>query len=176
MEVVNKVKDSLAHGLLTDEVCDISVTKKSSDFFQFFCRKTNRVETMFLSCQNILADHSSADAKSITTLLLKELKDSGLDVSKLTGFSSDGASVMTGRKGGVATLLRKANPCLVNIHCICHRLALSWADSNESLSYIKTVETLLRHLWQLFENSPKIDICLYENSNEIRVNYFKQSC
>ncbi|CAG2239555.1 unnamed protein product [Mytilus edulis] len=62
---------------------------------------------------------------------------------------------MVGKRAGVATLLKAENPSLINVHCVCHRLALSCTDSNESINYIKTIETLLRQLWQLFENSPK---------------------
>ncbi|WAR20733.1 ZN862-like protein [Mya arenaria] len=152
-ELVEHVNKSLAYGLLTDEVSDIAVYENLITFVQFYCAETKKVETKFLSCQNILQDFECANAVAIKSLLASEVGK--LDQSTLTGFSSDGASVMTGKKGGVATLLRQENPSMVNIHCVCHRLALSCNDSNETLSYIKTVETLLRQFWQLFENSPK---------------------
>ena len=44
-------------------------------------------------------------------------------------------------------------PC--SFHCICHQLALSCVDSNDETSYVSVVETILRQLWKLFENSPK---------------------
>jgi hypothetical protein len=31
-----------------------------------------------------------------------------------------GASVMTGKQNGVAALLRKEHPGIINIHCICY--------------------------------------------------------
>lgn len=62
---------------------------------------------------------------------------------------------MLGKKTGVAALLREICPSLLKIHCICHKLALACADSNENLKYIKDVELLLRQLWNYFENSPK---------------------
>ena len=96
-----------------------------------------------------MVNHANADATAISSMLLQELSNNGLDVSKLTGFASDGTSVMTGKRGGVAVLLRQHNPSLINIHYICHRLALSCTDSNESISYVKTVETLCQS-WQFF--------------------------
>ena len=39
---------------------------------------------------------------------------------------SDGASVMTGKKGGVITLLRSEQGVIVGIHCYNHKLELSY--------------------------------------------------
>ena len=44
------------------------------------------------------------------------------------------ASVMTGAKGGVATKLREEfSKSIINIHCICQRLALACADTGADL-------------------------------------------
>ena len=153
--LLNDVRKSPAFGILTDEVCDISVTENLMTFIQFYRSETESVCTQFLSCKNILSEFSSANSESIAELILNVLKDDKLDISKLAGFSSDGASVMIGKRNGVAARLKSENPKLINVHCVCHRLALSCTDSNDSITYIKTIETVLRQLWQLFENSPK---------------------
>ena len=153
--VLEQAKQAQAYGLLTDEVSDISVTEHLMTFIQFFNQSSGTVATAFLSCQNILEGFESANAEAISELLLQSIKDCGLDIEKFTGFSSDGAAVMMGKKTGVAALLRKVCPCLLNIHCICHKLALACTDSNENIKYIKDVELLLRQLWNFFENSPK---------------------
>ena len=44
---------------------------------------------------------------------------------------------------------------LLNVHCICHRLALACRDANDHISYIKTVEKVLIQLWSFFHNSGK---------------------
>ncbi|XP_060575685.1 zinc finger protein 862-like isoform X2 [Ruditapes philippinarum] len=153
--VVDDVKNAETFGILTDEVADISVTENLVTFIQYYSKSSKQVETKFLSCQNILEKFQSANAMAIKSLLVSDISEKGLDIKKLTGFSSDGASVMMGKDNGVAALLRSENPSMINIHCVCHRLALACTDSNESLTYIKTVEILLRQLWQFFENSPK---------------------
>ncbi|KAH3790825.1 hypothetical protein DPMN_169033 [Dreissena polymorpha] len=51
-------------------------------------------------------------------------------MEKFTGFTSDGASVMMGKRTGVAARLKEINPVLLNVHCICHRLALACTDSS----------------------------------------------
>ena len=153
--MIQQAKNASAYGLLTDEVSDISVTEHLITFIQFFDDKSEKVVTSFLSCQNILEDFASANAEAISKLILDSINSSGLEVTKFTGFSSDGASVMMGKKNGVAALLRLSCPHLINIHCICHKLALACTDTNENIKYIKTVELILRQLWNFFENSPK---------------------
>ena len=51
--------------------------------------------------------------------------------SKLTGVATDGASVMTGKRNGVASTLREESKLLLSVHCICHRLALACNDAND---------------------------------------------
>lgn len=51
------------------------------------------------------------------------MKTWGVELSKVMGFGSDGASVMMGRRGGVVAKLKEENPNLIGIHCVAHRLA-----------------------------------------------------
>ena len=63
---------------------------------------------------------------------------------------------MTGKTNGVAARLRRTvNPSLINIHCICHCLALACASANDSLSFLLKVEKILLQLWKYFDNSAK---------------------
>ena len=62
-----------------------------------------------------------------------------MEIGNLKAFVSDGASVMTGAKGGVAAKLRKDfASTMINIHCICHRLALACADTGDDYKFINT--------------------------------------
>ena len=47
----------------------------------------------------------SACARNIVNMVVTELKEKGLDITKMVGLGLDGASVMTGKKGGVIKLL-----------------------------------------------------------------------
>ena len=140
---MEKVKKSAAFSLLSEEASDISVTEQLITFVQYFDQGTGNVHVSYLSYQDVLEKYSSANAQAISDLLVDTVESSGLDIKKMTGFSSDGASVMVGKRGGVAALLRLKSPTLINIHCICHKLALSCTDSNESIKYIKEVELIL---------------------------------
>ena len=75
----------------------------------------------------------------------------------MKAFSSDGASVMTGANTGVAARLRE-HPLLkqlLNIHCICHRLALACGDSSNQLTCLKDFETTFIQPLAFFKKSPK---------------------
>ena len=63
---------------------------------------------------------------------------------------------MTGVKGGVATKLREEfSKSMINIHCICHRLALACADTGDDYKFIRSFEQNLIELWKFFKNSSK---------------------
>ncbi|CAC5403308.1 unnamed protein product [Mytilus coruscus] len=110
---------------------------------------------MFLDNINVLKNSSSADAETLYKCIKEVLTRNNLDLKKCTSLVTDGASVMVGKKSGVATRLKTDNPSLLSIHCICHRLALSCTDSNTSIKYMNDLERILRQLWTFFENSPK---------------------
>lgn len=51
-------------------------------------------------------------------LIKKSLQDNDIILNNLTGFSSDGAAVMTGAKTGEAAQLQRMNPRIINIHSL----------------------------------------------------------
>ena len=111
-------------------------------------------------------------------------------LKNLKGLATDGAAVMTGKNNGVAAHLKELNPVIINVNCICHKLALACTDTNKEIAYIKRVEDTLHQLWTYFENSPKclavllkmqiyIKKCslqLQEKSKQILVKRMKKAC
>lgn len=67
-------------------------------------------------------------AASILSFILSFLKKIKLDNIPIVAQSYDGASVMSGCKGGVQTLLKEHHPNVVYIHCMAHRLNLVVVD------------------------------------------------
>lgn len=63
---------------------------------------------------------------------------------------------MTGRKGGLATLLRQnINSELVNIHCFAHRLELAFRDVLRKNKLYDKLMTLLIGLYYFYKKSHK---------------------
>ena len=77
---------------------------------------------------------------TINQSLLDFLNDKGLDITNVSSFGSDVASVMTGSREGVATHLKRLNSYIISIHCVAHRLAL--AAGQASVYWIYTTPPL----------------------------------
>ncbi len=59
----------------------------------------------------------------------------------LIGFSSDGASCMTGQHGGLATLLKAKYPKIIAFHCMAHRLELAVKNAVDAVNRVHTSVT-----------------------------------
>ena len=53
---------------------------------------------------------------------------------KKTGFGSDGAPVIAGTNGGVATLYKKQQPCIQAVHCYAYKDTLNKIEIYKKLS------------------------------------------
>ena len=59
---------------MTDEMTDVSVSSQLITFvMQYFCTKSETVETKFLSAQDVLKEHDATTAKAIYDLLSKQV-------------------------------------------------------------------------------------------------------
>lgn len=117
--IIKEIEKAGSYGLLIDEVTDIAVAEQLITFVQFWNSTSRSTEIKFLTA-NDLAESDSANAETVTTILVTELDRCDLPVGKFNGFCTDGASVMTGKNSGVATRLKELNKHLVSVHCICH--------------------------------------------------------
>ena len=141
--------------MLCDEANDVANKEQLITFIKFVNPTTGKPNTKFLAASDLLEKSTSANAATINNAILRQLEESAIDKQKLASFSSDGASVMTGKTNGVAAKLRSEIKPLINVHCICHRLALACADACDSVTYLQQVEKILYQLWSFFDNSAK---------------------
>ncbi|XP_046563809.1 E3 SUMO-protein ligase KIAA1586-like [Haliotis rubra] len=86
--------------------------------------------------------------------IVKSVKDyvekANLDQKKMTCFASDGPAVITGKKNGVVTQLKKSNPALIDVHCVNHRLQLAISSAFKSVTLIERVDELLMGLFKYY--------------------------
>ena len=80
----------------------------------------------------MLKEHDAATAQAIYDLLKEELLLSQLDIKDVMGLATDGASVMVGTREDVASKLKRDNPWIIAIHCVCHRLALACTEKKKN--------------------------------------------
>ena len=154
-KILNNVKKAGCYRLLCDEVTDVSVMELLVTFIQFFNSETEKGETNFLFVENILKNSTSANAETIFNILTQKIDEFGLKLQNLSSMASDGAAVMTGACSGVDTRLKEVNSQVITFHCLCHKLALAYSDTNSDITYIKNTKLWLKQLWKMFENSPK---------------------
>ncbi|XP_071146049.1 zinc finger protein 862-like [Mytilus edulis] len=124
-------------------------------YVQYVDPDSNEVNTDFLFICNLLENSDSANSQTLFDVLCMKLNELQMDVKKISGLCTDGASVMVGKKDGLASKLKKENSSLIAVHCICHRLALACTDTNVKLKSIGNVEQIMLQLWKLFHYSPK---------------------
>lgn len=154
-QVLQKVGKANFFSILCDEVCDISNKEQLVTFVQYVDQDSGKADVKFLAIDDVLEEYDSANGDAIKSVLVKQIAAPKLEKSKLAGLATDGCSVMTGKRNGVAVKMRQECKLLLNVHCICHRLALACADANDHISYIKVVEKILVQLWSFFKNSSK---------------------
>ena len=92
---------------------------------------------------------------------------------KLVGMGSDGASVNTGKKGGVAALLRREVPHIIDFHCLPHRLELALLEMQKSCQLVNTIYDVLQLIWKTYHYSPKSMRELQSIGTELGINVLK---
>ncbi|XP_076028603.1 zinc finger protein 862-like [Oratosquilla oratoria] len=95
----------------------------------------------------------NATADTLYQTVKRCLAEDGLDVKKMIGLGTDGASSMIGRTHSLSTLLRVDNPELTLFRCVCHSLHLAASKASECLPII--VDFVVRETHNWFSTSPK---------------------
>ena len=110
----------------------------------------------------------SASADALYKSLIGCLENAGLSIEvlkqQLIGFCSDGASNMTGKVKGLATLLRQTvGEHLQLFHCLAHRLELAVNSTVNDLNPVSHFQSFLDGLYAFYSRSPK-------NQRELELN------
>ena len=150
------IQKATCYGLLVDDLTDVSVKELMVTFIQYIDTSGN-VQTKFLFVRNLLQGSLSANAITIHDNIMEGLRSLDIDTAKFSSICTDGAAVMVGEKNGLAGLLRRSLPQILNFHCVCHKLALATVDTlgDKTLKYLNDLYDWCRQVWQLLENSPK---------------------
>ena len=83
------------------------------------------------------------------------LGDRCLNMNKLIGLATDGASSMIGSEIGTVTLMKNDIPNLVGVHCIAHREALVISDVSKDIPELILVEKIANKVYAWANNSTK---------------------
>ena len=109
-DVKEELRKCINMGLMCDESTDVSVTKQLIVFARVV---TSNHGVSYRYLQTL--EMPDGRAETIESALLSSLQEYGIGIQKVAGFGSDGANVMVGCRGGVATMLKTNNPLMLAI-------------------------------------------------------------
>ena len=147
-EIISEVNKSPFYSIILDEATDISVTKQLGISIQYL-NNNAVVRTRNLKLLEII--HGTADV--ITEAVISYLTSKApvtLDISKLAGGATDGASVMVGCEHGVVTRIKQVVPTFIATHCSVHRLSLATCDASNASTMIQRFQRILNQIYVFF--------------------------
>ena len=134
----------------TDESTDIAIESNMIVYAKTF--HNGEVSTHFLKSIRI---EGHATGKHLYKELSSFLEDKEITLDKVSGLSTDGARAMTGLQEGLTgyMYMKRANPFIVPIHCIAHRLSLATSQASKGIPYLQKYKRLLVSVYSYFSHS-----------------------
>lgn len=138
--IFNDLRASPFFALMCDETTDVAIRNEVIVYARYLGTGTDReVCTSFIG----MVEVPDGCATTILAVLQELCEKEHLDIDhKLAAFGSDGAAVMIGSHGGVATLLKQKAPWIISNHCVAHRLALASAQAADEIPYVKKFKSI----------------------------------
>jgi hypothetical protein len=141
-----------AHAI--DEATDKSHTQHLIQYISYWWK--GEVRRRFWNIVPIEGqDAESIFCADVDSLLRLVEGDKLLLYKKMVGLGSDGASVMTGGKGGGGAKWKYKNPRLLQNHCCCHRCALCGATAYKEIPELEIFNSQLHQHYNYFSLSVK---------------------
>ena len=144
--IVKEIVKAREYAVLADEASDISCREQLSLIFRFVDVNSEIREEFlgFLDCKG------TTSGEAISNLILKELKDQGIDINNCRGQGYDGAGNMSGKYKGCAARILNENKLAVYCHCQCHSLSLCVCHACQLPAVIQMMNKL-RVVQEFFE-------------------------
>lgn len=150
-QIVKDVNASYAFSIIADETADIAGTEQLSLGVRFVSNKYEGKATVreeFLGFVPL----NELNAEAISKTILSYLSKIGIDMSNMIGQGYDGCSVMSGKVGGVAKLIREKYPKAMYLHCSSHKLNLVVNDLNQ-VQDIRNACGIIKEIIRFFRES-----------------------
>ena len=157
-QICSEVKESGAYTIMADETRDVSKTEQLCIVLRYVFQ--GHVYERFLGFVPLENLSAAGFAHSIAGALSESHVDLNLCVSQ----SYDGASVMSGRVGGVQAKIKDLCPQATYCHCYAHRLNLILVDCCKVIPVVHEYFSLLQSLY-VFVSSAAVH-CVFERVQE----------
>jgi len=150
-KILAQINSSLAYGIMLDESIDITQEEHLVIYAKYFDEKDHKFKTTFLKLVQITDKTGETIHKTVKTFL----RESGLNIFKIVGVCTDGASNMSSDKHGFIGRFHLENNATIYTHCVVHRLSLALKDAIKEYPYIVKYESVLRNIHSYFSKSAK---------------------
>ena len=149
-EIVENFQRPRFFTMQADESKDVRKTEQLSVVIRFFAEESKTIQECFLT----FFPMEALNAESISKATFGKLEQMGLDYKGcLVGMGFDGASVMSGKLGGVQKLIKDKSPMAYYLHCYAHRLNLVLIDTTKVVRQTDYFFSLLEQLYIFISNS-----------------------
>ena len=167
-ELSSKLQSSKFISVMADSACDVGV-REVEDVYTCHLVK-GEIENSFVglkACENSKAPGIKAAVETAMTEVFRDWKE------KTVALGADGANVMLGEISGVYGLLKQEIPHIMKVHCVAHRLELSFADTLSDVPVLKDVKEMLQGIWKHYHYSAKAVRELKELAESMEVRAYK---
>ena len=145
----SKVKKSELFTIMVDGTTDKSNEEIQGVVVRFFCIDTAEIEERALD-----VGESGRSAKEIFEFVRQTLESCGIGFDGLVSQAYDGASVMSGEKGGLQALVSQyCDRVVPYIHCYCHRLHLVVENVMKNIAELNDYFSTVSGLYAFFKLS-----------------------
>ena len=149
-ELSSKLQSSKFISVKADSACDVGV-RKVDDVYAYHLvigEITNSLGGL-KACENSEAPRIKVAVESAMKEVYRDWRE------KTVSLRADEANVMLGERNGVYGLLRQEIPHTIKVHCIAHRLELSFANTLSEVAVLKDVNEMLQGIWKHYHYSAK---------------------
>ena len=152
--------------VMVDETTDIS-TDEELIIYLVYITTSGEVVSKYSGIMCV----ESTTAHELFNVITSYLVDHGVDLRRVVGLGTDGASNMTGRENGLGAKFKSVCGYIVCIHCICHRLALACADA--AVGFHENIEKVVSMTSSYFNMSSKRSHSLKQVCDELSISRTK---
>ena len=156
LQVLRQVMESIHSApfltIMIDETTDVSNKEQVVICFRW-------VDKMLEAHEEFIGVHQveSTQSRVLLAVINDVLQRFNVSITKLRGQCYDGASAMSGSRGGVATLIQREEPRAVYTHCYGHALSLACGDAIKNCKLMRDALDTSYELIKLIKKSPRRD-------------------